>query len=92
MDKYVTYKDQLPIIHINQVQGREFDYVIVDVDFTQMGIFDKLRSFYTYTQRSRIGTVIVNNGGIPTQISSIQDISASYNISVSDESVKEFKK
>lgn len=80
------------IIHPNKVQGREFDYVIVDVDLTRLDLYNKLRSFYTYTQRSTKGTIIVNNGGIPPYISSIADITASYNISIEPKSIEEFKK
>lgn len=80
------------IIHPNNVQGREFDYVIVDVDLTRLDLYNKLRSFYTYTQRSTKGTIIVNNGGLPPSISSIADITASYNISIEPKSIEEFKK
>lgn len=89
-DKYTAFG--LPVIHPNKVQGREFDYVIVDINLSLFGEYDKLRSFYTFTQRSRKGTTIVNNGGIPPSISSMMDITASYNISIEPDSIVEFKK
>lgn len=89
-DKYTAFG--LPVIHPNKVQGREFDYVIVDINLSLLGEYDKLRSFYTFTQRSRKGTIIVNNGGIPPSISSMMDITASYNISIESDSIVEFKK
>lgn len=89
-DKYTAFG--LPVIHPNKVQGREFDYVIVDINLSLLGEYDKLRSFYTFTQRSRKGTIIVNNGGIPPSISSMMDITASYNISIEPDSIVEFKK
>ena len=89
-DKYTAFG--LPVIHPNEVQGREFDYVIVDINLSLLGEYDKLRSFYTFTQRSRKGTIIVNNGGIPPSISSMMDITASYNISIEPDSIVEFKK
>lgn len=89
-DKYTAFG--LPVIHPNKVQGREFDYVIVDINLSLLGEYDKLRSFYTFTQRSRKGTIIVNNGGIPPSISSMMDITASYNISIEPNSIVEFKK
>lgn len=89
-EKYTAFG--LPVIHPNKVQGREFDYVIVDINLSLLGEYDKLRSFYTFTQRSRKGTIIVNNGGIPPSISSLMDITASYNISIEPDSIVEFKK
>ena len=89
-DKYTAFG--LPVISPNEVQGREFDYVIVDINLSLLGEYDKLRSFYTFTQRSRKGTIIVNNGGIPPSISSMMDITASYNISIEPDSIVEFKK
>lgn len=89
-EKYTAFG--LPVISPNEVQGREFDYVIVDINLSLLGEYDKLRSFYTFTQRSRKGTIIVNNGGIPPSISSMMDITASYNISIEPDSIVEFKK
>lgn len=51
----------LEVIKPEKAQGGEWDYVIIDKPWSSSR-YDKLRDLYTLTQRSTIGTIIVDNG------------------------------
>lgn len=57
------WKDKgITIIGSAQVQGGEFDYVIIDKDFSKSGSkFNQIRDFYTLIGRSKYGTAIIGN-------------------------------
>lgn len=57
------------LVDPTQVQGQEFDYVVVDQDWSESLSKDDfvktlfyLRNLYTMTSRSRSGTIIINHG------------------------------
>lgn len=53
------------VISADKVQGGEYDYVVIDVNWTPFGNenkFSVLKNLYTLTQRSRKGTVIIDKG------------------------------
>lgn len=56
------YKDRVVVRKLVDVQGDQFDYVIVDRSFTNRSkeYFESLRDFYTAISRAKIGSVIVN--------------------------------
>jgi hypothetical protein len=56
------YKDRVVVSKLVDVQGDQFDYVIVDRSFTNRSkeYFESLRDFYTAISRAKIGSVIVN--------------------------------
>jgi hypothetical protein len=81
--------EKIEIVDHNKMQGREFEYVIVVKTFNSTG-YKQLKDFYTLTQRSKKGTVIVNSG-IPPYITSNLDPSAAGNTSITQENIIEFK-
>ena len=71
--KYIDAKN-ISVIHTGVAQGGEYDYVFIDKDFKKEHGNNKyplLKDIYTLTQRSRIATVILNNG--LTDIITIED-------------------
>lgn len=55
--KYSQYvQDGIQVRKIEDVQGDEFDYIIVDSDFSKDSLV-QLKSFYTLSQRSKKGSV-----------------------------------
>lgn len=63
-------EDGIILVPYNNMQGREFDYVFVDVDWkehsrlsnTYVSKYNAMRDFYTVTQRARIGGIVIDNG------------------------------
>jgi len=63
-------EDGITLVPYNNMQGREFDYVFVDVDWkehsrlsnTYVSKYNAMRDFYTVTQRARIGGIVIDNG------------------------------
>ena len=91
--KYESFrKSNVEPIDVRKIQGREFDYIIVDVDFTanKAGSYKKLKNLYTLSQRSRIGSIIVNNG-LPTGITSKFDQSAAGVTMITKSHIDDFK-
>jgi hypothetical protein len=91
--KYESFrKSNVEPINVSKIQGREFDYIIVDVDFTanRAGSYKKLKNLYTLSQRSRIGSVIVNNG-LPAGITSKFDQSAAGVTMITKSHIDDFK-
>ena len=69
LNKYQNVPKNVTVKAYNDMQGMETDFVLVDVDFNKNNSFggkvskySMLRDLYTLTQRSRIGTIIKNNG------------------------------
>lgn len=69
LNKYQDLPANIDKRMYDKMQGMETDFVIVDVDFQKNGSFEgspskyaALRSLYTISQRSRIGTVIKKDG------------------------------
>ena len=62
--------DKIKMFKDTQVQGQEFDYVIIDSDFSpevsratnSLGIYNFLRKFYTLTSRAKEGSIIIDRG------------------------------
>lgn len=91
--KYESFrKSNVEPIDVRKIQGREFDYIIVDVDFTasKAGSYKKLKNLYTLSQRSRIGSIIVNKG-LPTGITSKFDQSAAGVTMITKSHIDDFK-
>lgn len=91
--KYESFrKNNVEPIDVRKIQGREFDYIIVDVDFTtnKAGSYKKLKNIYTLSQRSRIGSIIVNKG-LPTGITSKFDQSAAGVTMITKSHIDDFK-
>lgn len=99
-DQYTEYIDKVEtIIDAKSVQGGEYDYVLIDKNFTRSsadgGIqssFGQLSDLYTLTQRSTTGTLIVNRG-LFGYVTNTEDNSKAGSIDSKnwDESVKQFK-
>lgn len=69
LNKYQSVPKNVTVKAYNDMQGMETDFVLVDVDFNKNNSFggnvskySMLRDLYTLSQRSRVGTVIKNNG------------------------------
>ena len=100
-DKINKYQsiEGIRIINSLKVQGGEFDYVVIDKDWSaNVGVnqtsntFMLLRDLYTLTQRSKVGTIIKDNGiKKDLFITNNYDVSANGISSLSDEEVVEFK-
>nr|DAE19959.1 MAG TPA: protein of unknown function DUF2075 [CrAss-like virus sp. ctYsL76] len=96
-EKYNTVNG-VKIVPLNSVQGDEFDYVIIDKNFRiddsdtirSRGDYYKLKDIYTLSQRSRKGTIIVNNG-INDSITSKLDPTSSGSIEMPQSQIDEFK-
>ena len=68
--KYKNLDEEgITLVPYNDMQGREFDYVFVDVDWnkhsrlstTYVSKYNAMRDFYTVTQRARIGGIVIDN-------------------------------
>ena len=69
LNKYQDLPEGVELKAYNKMQGMETDFVLVDVDFTKnnnlggsVNKYSTLRDLYTITQRSRIGTIIKEDG------------------------------
>lgn len=64
-DDYTRYaSDKVLVKNPNDVQGDEFDYVLIDIqNLPDLSTFDRLRYEYTLVSRARNGVLIVNELG-----------------------------
>lgn len=60
-DSVYGSNDDIEIIYANRVQGREFDYVIVDKSFNMDSIYFAFKDFYTMLTRAKIGSAFVDD-------------------------------
>lgn len=63
VDKYVDKIDGVDIVDINEAQGGEWDYVILDADLRRRNEgnnYTLLKAIYTMSQRAIYGTVLLN--------------------------------
>lgn len=95
--KYSTVKN-VKVVGIDSVQGDEFEYVIIDKDWTVTPSgevadnYKRLKDLYTLTQRSTRGTVFTGNGiSDALNLSTESDLTSAGNIEVSDNQIKDFK-
>jgi hypothetical protein len=88
-DKSV-YNDLDPSIikTAEEIQGDEYDYVIIDKTFTND--YDQLKDIYTLTQRSKKGTLIVG-GSLGSLYKDKLDNSSSGSIVISQSQLDEYK-
>lgn len=104
-ETYNKYIDDKKIQWINpqNANGGEFDYVFVDTNWkspdgkTSIGEFKMLRNLYTITQRSRIATIMINNGLFgekvsPLGLSNSINSSAENILRLSDTDLNDYKK
>lgn len=92
--KYTSLPNSTQVISLDNVQGAEFDYVIVDKNWTDGNEFLLLRDVYTLTQRSTLGTIIVDTNNYVRKslnIASVQDNSVNTNIEIKEKDIKDFK-
>ena len=94
-EKYNSFQG-VKVVSLNSVQGDEFDYVIIDKNFglddtgKSRGEYYKLKDLYTLTQRSRKGTIIINNGIGDFYISKLDNTSRG-NIEMPQTQISDFK-
>lgn len=95
--KYSTVKN-VKVVGIDSVQGDEFEYVIIDKDWTVTPSgevadnYKRLKDLYTLTQRSTRGTVFTGNGiSDALNLSTESDLTSAGNIEVSENQIKDFK-
>jgi len=67
--KYENLKSTHPnltIVDAYRAQGGEFDYVIVDHDFSanEATLFDKIKDLNTVLSRAKVGSIIINNNSL----------------------------
>jgi hypothetical protein len=69
LNKYQDLPQGVELKAYDKMQGMETDFVLVDVDFEKNNNFGgnpskyaTLRDLYTITQRSRIGTIVKQDG------------------------------
>ena len=81
---------QVTVVHSSQVQGREFDYVVIDRDeaHKKMGNFRRLKNVYTLSQRARKGTLIATE--LNDIMESLEDPHSNGNIAVTESQIKAF--
>lgn len=65
------YGDKIKLIDVNDVQGAEFTYAVIDINFKGVDknnltntFLSELRNLYTLITRSKLGTLIVDNGNL----------------------------
>lgn len=78
------------------VQGGEYDYAVIDIDFQDAFLNSTLKGFkmlYMATQRSKKGTIIVdgNNALASKNIVFVQDVNAANEFSLSQSSIDNYK-
>lgn len=62
-DSIYENNDNVEVIHADKVQGREFDYVIIDKAFDTESLYLSFKDFYTMLTRAKIGSVFVDDPG-----------------------------
>lgn len=95
--KYNSIGDsRIEVFGTKEVQGNEFDYVILDTPLNEttsgntVEDFYVLKNIYTLTQRSRKGTTIVRKG-LSLSYDSHLDSSSAGNIELSETQVEDYK-
>lgn len=89
--------DTIKIFNPIEVQGEEFDYVLIDVDFSKnfvgekAGDFDKLKNLYTLIQRSKKGSFIVRRS-LSEQFDSKLNPNSSGKYEMSEDQIEKFNK
>lgn len=78
------------------VQGGEYDYAVIDIDFQEAFLNSTLKGFkmlYMATQRSKKGTIIVDekNALANKKIMFVQDVNAANEFSLSQSSIDNYK-
>ena len=63
-NQLASFGDSVIVIDSKKVQGREYDYVIVDKSFNETNPYDALTDFYTMMTRAKIGSAIVDDKGV----------------------------
>ena len=63
-NQLASFGDSVVVIDSKKVQGREYDYVIVDKPFNDTNPYDALTDFYTMMTRAKIGSAIVDDAGV----------------------------
>ena len=77
------------VLDSKSVQGKEFDYVVVDKTFDKDHVFNAIQDFYTMMTRARRGAAIVDDGNvIRNHFDSYPDDTASENVLGSSPSEK----
>lgn len=88
-------EDGIKLLPFDEMQGDEYDYVLVDVDFTKhgAGAYATLKNLYTLTQRARLGSMVKKDNLEPTlsfaEVTS--DPEQRQLIGVSEDQIKQFK-
>lgn len=84
---------------VEEIQGKEFDYVISDIDLKYdydrktkewFALRSYLKKLYTIISRSRKGTVIINNGLTESIKQSKKQTYSTENVSLTPEAVEEY--
>lgn len=94
-EKYQTVQG-IKIVPLNEIQGDEYDYVVIDKHFrlddnkNNKGNFLILKDIYTLTQRSKKGSLIVDQD-LPNYYSDKLDVTSSGNIELSPNQIEGFK-
>jgi hypothetical protein len=79
----------------DEMQGDEYDYVVIDIDFSKHGngAYAMLKNLYTTTQRARLGSIIKTDNLTSTLsfAPTVSDPIMNQQIGVSQEQIKLFK-
>ena len=90
-----TLPQNVKRISYKQVQGGEFDYVIIDHDFSKSNdskSYLMLRDLYTLVNRSKKGSVIVDpNSSLDALVDNVSDQNGNRDISFNDNIINAFK-
>ena len=90
-----TLPQNVKRISYKQVQGGEFDYVIIDHDFSKSNdskSYLMLRDLYTLVNRSKKGSVIVDpNSSLDALVDNVPDQNGNRDISFNDNIINAFK-
>ena len=63
-NQFESQSEYVVVTDPENVQGREYDYVVVDKSFDESNPYMALTDFYTMMTRARIGSAIVDDNGI----------------------------
>lgn len=95
--KYTNKGDDKHYIHRSKVQGIEYEYVIIDIDWgngtdgKNRTLYPTLIDLYSLSQRSTKGSIIRDTGLSNLKIENIEDESSSTILSMNLEQIEKYK-
>ena len=97
-DKYANKINDPHYIHRKDVQGKEYEYIIIDLDWSKnpygdgyRDLFQRLSDLYALSQRSIKGSIINEEGLDKFSINNIEDNSSSATLSMNQDQISRYR-